>query len=148
MCLYSSATFVLILIGGHSFIYYEGGESNLYNINMKDFHNMMNNANIPEDSHIAWPFFSYHELKENYNHCYYPQIYPTDFIKKLDYLVVYGETRYNDGFKLYGQASVINYLHESQSRDDVNLSLVQQDIKNDIKLYKVNILDKNCRKFK
>lgn len=140
--IYSIVTFILLMIGGYSFINYDGGISNSYNINMKDFQNMMNDANIPKDSHVAGPFFSYYVLKENYSHCYFPQIYPTTFINKLDYLIVYGETTHKK-FELYGQASVINYLHELQSRDDVKLSLVHQDAKNDIKLYKVNILDRN-----
>lgn len=136
--LYSITTIILMALGIHSFNTDTGLNKKVDDIDMNEFHHLMKSANIPQDSHIAGPFFSFYELKNNYTHCYFPQVYPTKFIKKLDYLVVYGENRYKKGFPLYGQASVINDLRELQNRNDVKLELVKEDKKNDIQLYHIH----------
>jgi 4-amino-4-deoxy-L-arabinose transferase-like glycosyltransferase len=135
------ATIVLSFIGVHSTFYRNSNidSDESYQVNLNDLHTFLTSADIPKNAYVAAPFMAFYEVKNLYENVYFPQIYPHQLIKKLDYLIVYGETQYPDGYSLYGQASMIAYLQELQERDDVTLRLVKEDVNNDLRIYQVTI---------
>lgn len=103
-----------ILVGVSMFVIVLLSFNNFGSINDKRYDNMrdfINHQNFEASSHIAAPMMTFYELRPNVKNTYFYEIYPTDRIQQIDYLIIPQPTKdINPSY--YDYISMQNYYNQ------------------------------------